>query len=434
MENFDAWFANQVRNSFENFEEPVDTAAFAKMQAQLGPKISVPTWIFSAAALILVAIIFAFWDPFSTQEIAKNDTYAAEEGFGIGTQNFEPAQIDAQKSESIPTLDSSKVEKQKPNSVLPKIKQSPPPTPPPTNTNVLAANSQPNLPDTLLQNLAPIVEASFVDSLLAELGTEKTEFSVENSGSDTRLAQIPSESTSLFISKTTLKKQNSIDFLVSAGSMVNSQNGDFQQGAGYFAGVLGSYNLSKRIKLSAGGLLSQNGFSLNPNNGVSVMEATAEDEFNSLSNPSTYERLVQNEKQVALLALDIPLNVEINAAASGKSKVNFKLGISSLLFVQQSFTDNGIRFSSESQVNVSSGEVEYNLVSDDFQETEEIAAFQRLDGARIANFGISYNLKGVASNSSVEFFVKMPLVPITSQELQFTMTGISVSYNFGRRN
>lgn len=430
MENFDAWFANQVRNSFENFEEPVDSAAFAKMQAQLGPKISIPSWIFSAAALFLVAIIFAYWNPFTPQEFAKNDTFASEEGFGIGTQNLESAQTDSQKSEAVPTMENAENDKLKLNSAYPKIQQSPPPT----NTNLLAANSHPNLPDSLFLNLLPIVEASFVDSLIAELSVKNSAFIAGTPVADVRSSSTTGEAPPLFISKTSLKKQNSINFQVAAGSMVHSQNGDFQQGAGYFAGVLGSYSISKRVKFSAGGLLSQNGFSLNPNNGVSIAEANAEVELNSLSNPATYERFVQNEKQVELLALDIPINVEINAAASGKSKVNFKLGISSLLFFQQSFTDKGTRFSAESQVNASSGEVEYSLVSDDFQATEEIAAFQRLDGARIANLGISYNLKGVASNSSVEFFVKIPLVPITSQELQFTMTGISVSYNFGRRN
>ncbi|MFN2373164.1 MAG: hypothetical protein ABR545_05085 [Cyclonatronaceae bacterium] len=221
---------------------------------------------------------------------------------------------------------------------------------------------------------------------------------------------------------------------ITAGSMVTYAGSQFAGGTGFFAGAMQDWQLTESLSLSSGGLLAWNRFSYEPEGAILSERAL----FTALSrNSGESSELDVNvdydaRRDFSWIAVDIPLNMKWDVGGNSRGRYNLTLGLSSLIYLQQSFREEGVNYTGRLVRNEEFGTYNIDIQSSTYSERDDQPAFSRFDFARLMNVAVGYSLRNKKNPLSFELYLKYPLGNLTSREISFGMGGISMRYTIGR--
>ena len=207
-------------------------------------------------------------------------------------------------------------------------------------------------------------------------------------------------------------------------------------GFGFSAGMINEWKISESISLQTGGLLAYNQLSYDPMSNRSFEGARDEAYLDSSFEDNDTEGYLYNaeaQNDYEILAIDIPVNVKISIQDTRRKQWYLSAGLSSLLFLQQSFTENQTWFTSSTEFNTSSGMNEQVRYTYNDSNEEEMKPFETFNFARLANLSVGYTIKRKNDFLIIEPFVKLPLGGITHRQLSMGMGGITLKYGFGKK-
>lgn len=232
-----------------------------------------------------------------------------------------------------------------------------------------------------------------------------------------------------------MERKNRPGWQVAAASMRPFATRHPGKGFGFSAGMVNEWALSESVSLQAGGLLAYNQLSYDPMSNRTLSGASDEAYFDTSGNNGTedyiYNTASQNDYEI--LAIDIPLNIKFNIQENRRTQWYFSTGVSSLLFLQQRFTENQTYLASSTEFNNSSGMTERIYTSYSNSTEEEMDPFQTFNFARLANISVGYAIRRENDFLIIEPFVKLPLGGITHRGLSMGMGGITLKYGFGKQ-
>jgi hypothetical protein len=455
MKSFDERFADRVREVFDAYTEPVDPSALAalrrKMQGSRAwiPLFATPWRLAAAASLIMVATatlwIVRPWEPAPPAEVVSadklseavprsddlpaaigilNDEHAGDTGadpvpgqdgeYGPETLAMRSGETD-QEAGSVPPVSENELPdsqmKVLPDSltVLPDINGSARATEGDTYPDLLPRPVRP-LPVLTLAGLVPADEAAA--SAIDDIG----------SAADPLPANLLQQD-----------RRSERGLGISAGSMVTYAGSQFAGGVGFFAGAVHDWPLSESLSLTSGGLLAWNRFDYEPT-GAGVAERAILAELFSTSGTAREMDVDLNydsRRQYSWVAVDIPVNLKWDVGGNSRGRYNLTVGLSSLVYLSQSFTEEGLIYSGRAIRNDNSGYFDLQLESTRFTERGDEPAFSRFDFARLMNIAIGYSLRNRGNPISFELYLKYPLGNLTSREISFGMGGVSMRYALG---
>ncbi|MCA1801706.1 MAG: hypothetical protein LC662_04515, partial [Rhodothermaceae bacterium] len=115
-----------------------------------------------------------------------------------------------------------------------------------------------------------------------------------------------------------------------------------------------------------------------------------------------------------------------------RGRYNLTLGLSSLIYLQQSFREEGVNYTGRLVRNEEFGTYNIDIQSSTYSERDDQPAFSRFDFARLMNVAVGYSVRNKKNPLSFELYLKYPLGNLTSREISFGMGGISMRYAIGR--
>jgi hypothetical protein len=217
-------------------------------------------------------------------------------------------------------------------------------------------------------------------------------------------------------------------FGITAGSMVSYTSSQFAGGMGFFAGALQEWQLTESLSLSSGGMLAWNRFDFEPAGGTTADQALAQ-RFTTLSaDRSDVDLDYDTRSEFSWIALDIPLNMKWDVGGNSRGRYNLTLGLSSLIYLQQHFLDEGTNYTGVVVRDVVTGMYEVDIQGIRYSERENEKAFSRFDLARLMNVAVGYSVRNKKNPLSFELYMKYPLGNLTSREISFGMGGISMVF------
>lgn len=204
---------------------------------------------------------------------------------------------------------------------------------------------------------------------------------------------------------------------VLASPTLNYSEAETKGSAGFTAGIVSDYPLTKRIRISSGLLLAQQNLRIEESGNNNL---TTESGVGAFSSSTTAD----------LLTLDIPLNLQFTLNKQNKSESYVSVGLSSYLFLKEKFD----LFSSEvTEVlqETDDGEIESIRVIEENTEEESNPTFSTFDFAEVLNLAVGFSYRaGKKTDVVIEPFVKYPLGSLTSKNVQFGSGGIKIRIRF----
>lgn len=204
------------------------------------------------------------------------------------------------------------------------------------------------------------------------------------------------------------------------GSNFNHTNDGISDGIGLSFGALRQWQLIPKVRLVTGGLLAWNQFSL-----VNSEMAQQVDRLSSTA--GSLNASIETETRYTTVALEIPVQGMLEVYRDGGRSLSVGAGLSSMVYLSETTVREGIQYQGEVLAGPG-GEYLVNSTVRSFENREEFAAFDRIDAGRLLNLSVLYELGGVRRPVMVELFTKQPLGNLTSSEITFGMTGITVRY------
>jgi hypothetical protein len=132
------------------------------------------------------------------------------------------------------------------------------------------------------------------------------------------------------------------------------------------------------------------------------------------------------------IVLDIPLNMKWDVGGNSRGRYNLTLVLSSLVYLQQRFLDEGTNYTGVVARDAVTGMYEVDIQGINYRERENEKAFSRFDLARLMNVAVGYSVRNKKNPLTFELYMKYPLGNLTSREISFGMGGISMRYAIGR--
>jgi cytoskeletal protein RodZ len=431
MKPFDENFADNVRNAFDTYQEPVDEKAWEQMRTKIArekkPRI---LWLSpfaaqaAAAALLLLAggLLWMYFPDKISDKSEVSQVHVQQPYQQTYQQPYQPQTAPVKDSEFSHTiLSETTTEINQPSEKL----VAPLPVPDPVvmdNLNEWIAETQ---AVTELPASEPVLIPEPVDQPLAlkpDDGFRITEFNYN------QLSDYGDEYSGSSAS-------SSLQF--TAGPTVSYTHNQLAEGLGFAAGVLHEWRLSDAMSIAAGGVLTYSSFSFDPlhtptgrsNQEMSIIPQDPSFDYPSGWNSENISYDFSNEYKI--MAIDFPINAKFQLSHSRNNELYVSAGFSSLLYLQEQFTENRTFSSSGSYFDQATNS--YRSVSSSKTNTdkETVDAFQRFDFARLLNFSFGYGLKWNNDAFVIEPFVKLPLGNMTSRNIQMGMGGVSLKYRWG---
>lgn len=234
-----------------------------------------------------------------------------------------------------------------------------------------------------------------------------------------------SEPAELYFHRRGSNQRQSTQFMV--GSSANFANEQITQGAGFLAGVVHFWNISNKISLSTGGLLSVNHiqFSVETRDQGILLDGG---QISTLADGDEINLMVGQDYDIRYTAIDIPINTRYLLGTWGNGNYNFTVGLSSLVYIQQSTHETGVRYRGVALANAESGEININISSSEYKNTEKSKVFDSIDLAKLMNVSLGYSSVRNQDKIEIELYIKYPLGEITTRNLAIGMGGLTVKY------
>lgn len=136
---------------------------------------------------------------------------------------------------------------------------------------------------------------------------------------------------------------------------------------------------------------------------------------------------VTAESTLRTVAVEIPLDLGLDLVETPGGRLGVSVGVTSVLYLAQTFDDEGQTFSGETVVG-SSGEPIVVLSSEPFASRETVGPLGRLDLGRQLNLGLQLTPRGGALPISAEVYGRIPLGGLTSRDLPLSTVGFRLRY------
>lgn len=411
--SFDDLFAKNVRSAFDSYQEEADMAVFAQIQSKLKPKSSPIFWQMKWAAILILGLICVWVVVQKLSPEKETSQNLAETTFSTMPKITIPTEEIPKKEETKnPNKDDVKKEKTSVSSIK---KQKPK-----SKINLIPTQIK---NDSTLLALAPIIVADSAKSEFDSLNTVQffTEIRKENdsltiASPAKQILPVAENPISPVIKQT--KSNSKWEFV--AASLITVSDNKVNDGFGFMAGAVKYWKLTNYMSLGTGGILNQNQFTI-------PKPALLYDAFvyDVLASSVQVNRPVTETQTIQTTALDIPISFMWEFPTAKKNRYFVTLGLSSLIYLNQTFKENGAVYQGEVVTNNSKSELVITKV--DFTKTQNETAFRHVDLAKMMNFSIGYEF---GKNTVVEWFVKYPFGDLTSKELNYSLTGIGLKYSF----
>ncbi len=446
MKPFDENFANNVREAFDNYQEPVDEQAWAGMKSRLQPGSNrrmvafIPLWAKAAAVILLVSTVGLFtlrhWqmlsdkdslhvlsdtEQYDSRPAAAQQSAGDESAKGTGEQVADKRAMTAQKDrDSKPEFPTHR----EASSILAEASH-----------ETESRSAEPKEEFTAGQ-VVEISQEQLHQVLAVELAQAADDLPIalpaEEQSTESVVVRILAERDEGWLAAAdympAVKQESSTSYRFGAGPMKAFVPGEISQGMGFSAGLTGDWALAHNVSISTGGAIVYNQFRFDEmafTGGRGDYYADA-----SLPNIGAADRvnvLYQREyTDFEFYAIDIPVNVSYRLRDAAKSQVYVSAGISSFVYLMQSYSSYGevmaeMTFNGNSQTNFAS-------VTHD----GSFSPFDRFDFARFLNLSAGYVIKREEYQFIIEPFVKMPFGGVTSFNLDMGMAGLTLKYGFSR--
>ncbi|MEL6615105.1 MAG: hypothetical protein AAFQ43_05175 [Bacteroidota bacterium] len=458
MTDFDDRFADRVRDVFDAYEEPVDNAALARLQAALGVTAGPPPlapdrpplaprrerrrWravglaVFGALVLALGATLWSLGAPAAPEAASGAVAESTGRHQASGDPGAASGETAATPEETATTSPLASPEARAPEERTPEARPSLPWAPrtvPPRRAPVPArlhatpglapeapiagADSSAEAPgDGPSETDAPVVDIASVDpSDEAPQPVPAVDTAVEPdvAVADASPIVIPDAAPRTPVSPALPAPEASGEPLrLTVASAAGVANGRVASGAGLIAGVSREFAVGRGLSVSAGGALAYNRFTFGPG-AVSLSEAFADVEPGATVD-------VTDRSEVETVAIEVPLDLRVGVSRLGRGRVAVGVGVTSAVYVAQSFRDEGQRLMGEVVIDPSTSEEMSIVRGVGFSENESVDPLGRIDLARQLNLSLGYDGRPLA----VDAFARVPLRGVTSRDLPLTTLGV----------
>ena len=439
MKPFDEKLADNIRKVFDNYQEPVDEKAWMAMQQRLGKKSGAriiaffPYKVRAAAAIILLLVVTAVgWFTFRTGNDETRMVATTTGEAHVDTlrdtselpQATEPVQDTSvvpsytEFAESVPHKweETTAVQYDTPD----KAKSFAAP-------EIAVADTIYELPEyipseILIAEVEPDTIGADFEMELAEIHTDVFDKpAAERTVNNGLTPEIQYVNGSV-----PTRRSPALQFL--AGSMITYTMGEIAEGFGFSAGVTGDFQLLDNLSINTGGVLVYNQFRFADNSTLDFVRG----ELNDFYEPDQV-RLVDmsGQEEFEFMAVDIPLNLKMRITESNKRQLYMTAGVSSFLYIQQSFSRN-TEIIADVITDTQFDQTTYYRSYSSVTTSGSYDAFRRFDLARFLNFSAGYVFKQENYNLVIEPYMKYPLYDVTSLDLRIGMAGITLRYQPGR--
>lgn len=440
MKPFDDQFADNVRETFDAWDEPVDEQGWQQMKARLEPSARkrlflLPLWVKMAAAFFGMGVMgFSFW---LLLNFTANDRPMAE-SFGLpdnlGQSYIQPAEDTIETDHVTPDVSAfitapsmASVDR---GSALPAQNGQPSQ---PGDESFGAIPQEAAQPHEVIAGM-PLVDSLLQQPELADIPPAEQPADERTISSQDTLKQFLTDEQIIRENLAVMSLEDATDSQnayveVSAGTLKTWSGTEIMGGAGVSAGLAGQWPLGQRFSLSSGGSLIYNQFSIAE--GGSLITGRLYGNMASLPNFEDAHQVEvldrQSSTDFAFMALDIPFNVRYKLYQVNRSSLYVSAGISSLIYLQQRYQTQTNILAEVSGVGTQ-GEQFFNTNSFSTVQSNDFGVFSRVDFARFLNFSAGYVIMGRTQSLAIEPYVKYPLGGITSLNFQIGMAGISLKY------
>ncbi len=452
MKPFEEKFADNVRQVFDNWQEPVDEQAWLQIKERLRKKKARPVifllagWPLKAAAAVLVlfgtyTLWQLLWDEPATN-LAQNETTSAQTSQSPTASEFPFDEIvaDASVTASKTSQKTVQLQREKPG-----LKNQ-------SSTLVHAErDSNPDYSTPVITEYEPTPEeVALVDGGIepasdmsaAALSQSKPDenqppivltfpfYPAGNGSRDNLAGNWPAEGES----RQAVGRNPFLEF--TAGSVTTYSPAEVAAGMGYAAGFTGNLPINERLTLSGGGILVYNQFTLNDPQGAvrtssgRMLYASPEHDYSSVNNISY--SFSGGNAQIEYTAIDIPMNLRYRFASAKNNHFYISAGLSSLIYVQQHFT-NYARVATHQRNYDQYGKAYLSTVYSDATVETSVDAFKRIDPAKLVNFSVAWLVHRRKYNLALEPYIKYPLGEVTSMNIHIGMAGLSLRYNLQKK-
>ncbi|TVQ16638.1 MAG: hypothetical protein EA361_03850 [Bacteroidetes bacterium] len=433
MKPFDDKFADNVREVFDNYQEPVDEQAWKQMKSSLQARqrkaVVVPMYFLKVAAVILLLLVPAFlwmYRPATdsvlplTEEVTKKGEHGNVVAERDELQSTTPTVTDETRTAETQMLAArpdKPSEKKKPVAIQ--------------ETNEL-------IPVSSEEDAALIPAAEYKDEIAANLADEKLTapekvvVPLTDAPDASHVVPVYTEEDiirdNLAWQQVSATRTSHVE--VDAGSMKTWSPGEVAGGLGFSAGIARLWDLGSNFSFSGGGALVYNRINLT-NTSSSYINKRHMNYYTPV-NIDGAETIHLLDQQVVtdmeFLAIDFPLNFRYKVMETSNKSFYVSAGLSSFLYLQQSYTQQTEYLAEYTHASFSGPRtfsVE-NTVSDD------ISPFGRFDLARFLNISAGYGIQSGNSSFVIEPYIKLPVADVTSLNMSIGMAGVSLKYKLGQ--
>jgi len=187
------------------------------------------------------------------------------------------------------------------------------------------------------------------------------------------------------------------------------------EGAGLTAGLTREWRVRRGMSVSTGALAAYTRLATDPN-------ASAADALTSFESDPSQSVDIPSQSTISTLALEVPLDVIVDVASVGSGRIRAGVGLTSSLYLTQTFEDEGTRYALEPQL--TNEGVGVQIATSAYNTTETAEPLSRLDLGRQANLSLGYTLDRSRTPISIEAYSRLPLGGITSRDLPISVLGL----------
>jgi hypothetical protein len=450
MSSFDDKFSDKVREVFDSYHEEVDPVAFANMRQGLvsgnGLRSSVGYWVLAAASVILLLGAMYMWNqyglsaypdqlPPSTDNMIAAVPQIDSNGSSLDSISGKSEDITA---DSFPEQADFDSQSRSTGSTLMGASTSNGNSASSTSTSQLkeavelpsaiaAADTQVESTETTTRENAGI-EGPFRSQVqqVSALDANTTDGFIAQMANDIDSSQQSVLSYSERVLTPLRQAERNVELVL--GSMVNYTNSQIAQGVGFVAGALRYWKLNEVVSVATGGLISVNQFEYTAKDpGMPQPSAGGGDPGAWLTGGSLDVNVGENY-DFRYTAIDIPINTRVQLGNTGNSSYTMTLGVSSLVYLSQTIRERGTNYNGFSTLNEATGDVELTFRQADYDETDRINAFDRVDLGRILNVSFGFTPDRRKNQLELELYMKYPLGNVTSKDIALGMGGLTLKY------
>ena len=186
-------------------------------------------------------------------------------------------------------------------------------------------------------------------------------------------------------------------------------------GGGVSAGLARDWRVGRGVSITGGAAASYSRLTVDPG-GLTPTQA-----FQAVAQDPSADVDVTTESTLTTFAVEVPVDVTIDLARSRRGRLGVSVGLTSAVYLAQTFEDEKQRVSGEVVRDAAAGDVA--LSSKPFAVRETAGPLGRIDLARQLNLALRLSGPGRHPLAG-DVYARLPLAGLTSRDLPLTTVGV----------